>query len=269
MELTPMLLLAVLGFLTGICAGLLGIGGGTLIVPGLLVIFHVLNLHLASDMHTAMATSLAAMIFTASSSTFSRWKRGDINWEPVRIMTLPIVVGVVLGTLLSARLNAAVLKFIFAIVILCIALRMIIPPGPKAGERTYKSILWQMLPMSLIIGLKSGLLGVGGGPLSVPFLNHLGLDMRKSTGTSTFFTLPVALTGTLTYYVLAQTGLANHLGGVGGLVYWPAVLMVVPFSMAGAPVGSLISRRISGHWLKIVFALFLILIAVALLTGLA
>ena len=253
----------ILGSVTGIVAGMLGIGGGLIIVPGLAMIFKYYCGYTAEYMHLAAGTSLSVMIFTAISSMMANQKQGRIVWQVFRRTVPWIIAGDVVGAFIAGYLNAIALSTLFGIILLILALKMILTAfkakhAHEEKERfNIKSTLTAVI--GTIIGLKSGLFGIGGGAISVPFLNGAGLPMKKATGTSSAFTLPVSIVGSICFIYI---GIANHIHipYTIGYMHWSATLVIVPCTMLFAPIGCAISNRMSTKWLRILFILFLLFV---------
>ena len=111
-----------------------------------------------------------------------------------------------------------------------------------------------------VIGLKSGLFGIGGGAISVPFLNNAGLSMKKATGTSSAFTLPISIVGSICFIYIGIMH-HRHIAHTIGYTHWPATLIIVPCTMFFAPIGCTLSNRMSTKWLRILFMLFLLFVS--------
>jgi hypothetical protein len=234
------------------------------IVPGLFYLFGLMGLPEMTLMHLAAGSSMTIMIFTATSSVLSHHRRGNVQW-PVLWRILPAVgVGVVLGKYLANQLNSQWLEGIFGCFLLMAALKLWFDWLPTPEEPQPLKQKWVNL-VGTILGFKSGILGIGGGAISVPFLLYSGLSMGQASGTSAAFTLPIALVGTASclWLVPPEIGVT----GVTGTVYWPAVALVAPFTMLGAPIGAKLCHTIPQAQLKRLFALLLLSLGLRLLAG--
>ncbi len=253
----------ILGSITGIAAGTLGIGGGLVIVPGLAMIFKYYCGYTTEYMHLAAGTSLSVMIFTAISSVIANHKQGRIVWSVFRRTVPWIIAGDIVGAFIAGYLNATALSILFGVILLILAVKMIFTAfkakhmHEEKESLNIKSTLTAVI--GTIIGLKSGLFGIGGGAISVPFLNNAGLPMKKATGTSSAFTLPISIVGSICFIYI---GLANHIQipHTIGYTHWPATLIIIPCTMFFAPIGCNISNRMSTKWLRILFILFLLFV---------
>ncbi len=257
-------LFALLGIGAGTMAGMLGIGGGMIIVPGLFYLFSVIDLPSYSLMHLAAGSAMCIMIFTAASSTFSHHLRGDVQWGIFGRIIAAIGVGVVLGNSLSNHLDTHWLEIIFGVFLLAVSIKILLDWKP-AFEETTMPPLWVFAIVGTLIGFKSGILGIGGGAISVPFLLYCGLPMNKASGTSASFTLPIAIVGTLSFLLLSPG--YGDIAWSTGYIYWPAVALVAPFTMIGAPIGTQLSHIISPQQLRRIFGLLLVVIGLRMFGG--
>ncbi len=252
------LLLVLLGIFSGTIAGLLGIGGGILVVPGLAFIFQMLHLPQDNIMHFAIGTSLAIMIFTASSAVIARHRRGEVDWKVFTQACVGIIIGTVVGAYCDSLLSSNWLYVIYGIFLLLICIRMFIGFSPLfEAEHLPK---WYVFFLGgLIIGFKSGVLGVGGGTLSVPFLCFCGLPIFRAFGTSSLFSLLIAIIGSISFAAFGWVH--TNVSWSTGFIYWPAFLCVAPFGVIFAPLGAKASGYIAQKVLQKIFAILLLIIA--------
>lgn len=255
-------LFAVLGLTAGFLSGLFGIGGGMVIVPGLFYLFHILNIPHGLLMHLAAGSSMCIMVFTSASSTWSHHLKGDVRWWILGRILPAIAVGVTLGKLLANHLNTDVLELIFGLFLVFVALKILFEWVPKP-ENPGNPKRWLTNLVGTVLGLKSGILGIGGGAISVPFLLYSGLPMSQASGTSASFTLPIAIVGTMSGLLLTTPGVAIPLAT--GSIYWPAVALVAPFTMLGAPLGTRLCHQVPSNSLKRWFAVLLLCLGIRLL----
>jgi uncharacterized protein len=257
------ILFVFLGTLAGFLSGLLGIGGGVIVVPGLIWIFQAFHIiPYSQEAHTAAGTSLAAMIVTALFSVRAHAKRGNVEWPVVKMLAPGMVVGVVAGAALASRLNTHTLEIILGIVLVLIAIRFFFGKSSEKGEKF--PVYWIVWIIAFFVGLKSGLLGLGGGILIIPFLVYCGLNMRKASGTSAACTLPLAITGAICFILFGGV-IAAHVPYSTGFVYWPAFAGIAIGSVLFVRVGTFVGARMKINGLMRVFAVVLFLVAVRLL----
>lgn len=253
-----------LGALSGFLGGLLGLGGGLVLVPGLYFIFLWQQFSPDLLMHLAVGTSLGAAIFTAMVSTWSHHRRGAVHWSVVRSMVPGIVVGAVLGGLVADRLPSGALRVFFGLFETLVALQMGLGLQPKAS-RTLPGTT-AMAATGGGIGLLSALLGIGGGTMTVPFLTWCNIDIRRAVATSAACGLPICLAAT-GGHVIAGWSAAGLPPGATGYVHWPAVATMAAASMLFAPLGARVAHTISLQSLRRVFAVVLAIIGLRMLAG--
>jgi len=257
------ILLVVLGALTGVMAGLLGIGGGLIVVPGLVFLLHWTSLPESIIMHVAAGTSLCIMIFTAWVSARAHHRHGHVDMSVFFTMLPTVLVGTVLGALLATEIPGRWLGMIFGVFLLLNGIKLLYAKSKKSSTHpTTHSANWMRF-LGALVGFPSGLLGVGGGFFTVPLLLHCGLEIQKAIGTSAILTLPISMIGTAVFSVLGIHQV--HYEGVIGYIYWPAVLVVVPVSMLLAPVGARWSTVLPTVVLRRAFACFMLLVALQML----
>ncbi|MEM9088698.1 MAG: sulfite exporter TauE/SafE family protein [Cyanobacteria bacterium P01_F01_bin.53] len=263
--LSDIAMFSLLGITAGTLAGMLGIGGGMIIVPGLFYLFSLIHLPEQALMHMAAGTAMGIMLFTASSSTWSHHARGDVQWSIFKKVVPGIAIGVTTGTFLSSHLDTHWLEIIFGVFLLAVASKILLAWTPSFEDSDQGPSGPVTSAVGGLIGLKSGILGIGGGALSVPFLLYCGLPMKHASGTSASFTLPIAITGTLAFALLSPTDPQIHWST--GYIYWPALALVAPFTVLGAPLGTLLSHRVPAEALRRIFAVLLMVIGGKMLLG--
>jgi uncharacterized membrane protein YfcA len=252
------------GAVTGIISGLLGVGGGMIIVPILLVLLSQHHVPTQLLMHVALGTSLATIIFTSFSSARAHHGHRRINWPIVWHLSPGIIFGTLLGAWLAARLNTDHLKILFVIFMFYVGTQMLMDfCPPPTRELPEKLKLWAA---GGLIGAISSLVGIGGGSMTVPFLVCCRCHMREAVGTSSAVGLPIAVAGTIGYVL---TGL--HVDGRPpyslGFVYLPAAAGITAASMLTAPIGAKLAQKLPVPLLKKGFAVLLYGLALNMLSG--
>src|SRR5438445_8057422 len=124
-----------LGAIAGILAGLLGVGGGTVIVPVLTFIFTAQHFPPEYVLHFALGTSMASILFTSLASLRSHHRRGAVNWAVVRQITPGIVLGTLLGVWLTSMMSTRLLKLIFVAFAYFVAVQMLMNIRPSASRQ--------------------------------------------------------------------------------------------------------------------------------------
>lgn len=254
---------AFIGAFAGLMAGILGIGGGVIVVPGLVFIFqHNQIIPENISMHVAAGTSLAVMIITSQSSLRAHLKLGDVLWPIFNKLWPGIVIGTIVGALLAYIMPTYWLKIIFAVFLLLVAFKMITDMHVTHPDRFPAN--WVNRLVSFLIGLKSGMLGVGGGVLIIPYLTYCGVDLRKIAAVSNLCTLTVAVVGTLVFMITGRHEM-NTIPYSSGYIYWPAVLWVAVPSSLIAPLGAKLNYVIPVKQLKYGFIVILLITAIHML----
>jgi uncharacterized membrane protein YfcA len=246
-----------IGVIAGLLGGLLGIGGGVVTVPCLLVLFHTINGFQGDLMHTAIATSLAAMIFNTAAATWAHNKKGNVVWTVFRKLVPGLVIGSILGAVIATLLSGTYLEIFFGIFLILLAVYFYRQKAISVGEHQLPHPL-VLNSLSGSIGILSNLLGIGGGSMTVPLLTAFKMKDRNAIGTSAATTLVTTTFGTLTY--LVPKGENSTLG----LISVPAFLIVGLASFFTAPYGARLTRKIDPGIVRKIFAIVLLLTGLSL-----
>ena len=259
-------LLLVLGSATGFAAGLLGVGGGMLLVPFLTMLLTARGLPLEHVVHSALATSLATILFTSVSSLRAHHQHGAVRWDIARLLAPGILVGSLLGAQVAGALPTAWLALLFAVFVGFSATQMLLDRAPAAHRNLPGAP--GLVGIGTAIGGFSSLVGAGGGFISVPFMVWCNVRMHHAVGTSAALGFPIAAAGTLGYIVagLRETGLKPCAAATFpdcsiGFVYLPALAVVAVASVLLAPLGARAAHRLNVRSLTRIFALLLYLLA--------
>ena len=254
-----------IGLFTGFAAGLFGIGGGTILVPLLTMLFEAQQFPADHVLHLALGTSMASIVFTAISSARAHDKHDAVLWAVVMRIVPGILLGTVLGTLVAARVSSRALAVFFAFFVLYVALQMFVSFKPKPARELPAS--GGMIAAGALIGGLSSLVAIGGGTLTVPFLTWCNVRVHNAIGTSAAVGVPISLGGTIGYI---WNGM--HASGLPaasfGFIYLPALLFVMSASIATAPLGARLAHRMPVDRLRRMFAILLVLLAAKMLHGL-
>ena len=170
--------------------------------------------------------------------------------------------GTMAGALLADVLHSVVLQIVFGIFLLAIGLRFLLPHQVQS-EHTLPNRFW-MNVVGFSIGGKSGLLGVGGGALSIPFFTYCNVPMRNTVGITSACSFTVALIGGVSFMITGANESYLPVWSVG-YVYWPAVLFVAFPSMLFAHVGAWLSYYVSVKRLQKIFAVLLLVVGTHML----
>lgn len=248
----------VTGAITGIFAGLLGIGGGLILVPVLSSAF-LIFLNSEHIVHIAIGTSLATILITSLSSVRAHQKHDAVRWDLVKSLTPGIFLGGILGGWLAQFMAADMLAKVFAVIEAGIALKMLTDFQPNP-HRELPGIAGRTIAGG-IIGSLSSLVGVGGGALNTPYLVWHNVSMKQAIATSAACSLPVAAAGTFGF-LIGGWGIENLPEWSTGYIYWPAFIGITLASYFTAPVGAALTHKLPVKMLKRIFGILLILLAI-------
>jgi uncharacterized membrane protein YfcA len=241
--------IAVVGAFAGLLAGMFGVGGGILIVPGLV---------LAAGMNQRLAhgTSLAAVVPISMASLVSYAAHDNVDWNVAVWLAIGAVAGAVLGTRLLHSLPQRTLTMLFAAVLVVSALRLFLAADANGRDPMTVPTVLALLAIGLVTGTLAGLLGVGGGVVMVPAMILLfGIPPVIAKGTSAAVIIPAALMGTWRNRAKGNTDLrAAAVIGVAGVVT--------------AAIGGMIADRMSDEVSNVLFASLLLIVAARLVWGL-
>ncbi len=245
----------VMGILVGLLGGMLGIGGGSLIVPGLVFLLRRQGIPLDLAMKIAVATSLASILFTSLRALHAQQRRQAIDWHIASLLGVAAVMGSLVSGYAAAYLSGAVLTVIFGIFLGIVGLQLLAAWRPVSH--------WALpgrpalFAVGIGIGALSALLGIGGGSLTVPFLTACQVDMRRAIAISTTLGVPIALFGALGFVSsgLQRSGLPPE---TWGYIYLPAFLGLTPVAVLVAPLGVYWAHRLPVGKLRRVFGVLLL-----------
>ncbi|KPD21392.1 sulfite exporter TauE/SafE family protein [Idiomarina zobellii] len=249
------------GAVAGLLAGMLGIGGGLVIVPLLIYLLPIIGVPPELVVPSAIATSLATVCMTTASASRSHAKHGLMEkfWL---VRVLPgLSIGAMTGAYLVTVIDPDWLKRIFSIVLIALAARMVMPQ--KTGE-PMTSVSKRLVALgSYIIGTISGLVGIGGGALTVPFLTKMRLPVRQAIAISSLGSFIIGCSSVVMF--IANGWLSGKATGAFGLIHIPAWIGISVASVLMAPLGAKLAHKLPVKQLQRVFAAFLIIVAVQLI----
>ncbi|SRR5579871_1612728 len=249
------------GIITGVMAGLFGIGGGAVIVPVLYEVFGALGVADDIRMQLCIGTSLAIIVPTTFRSYFTHRSKNLALDDVVRKWTLPAVAGVATGAAIAAVAPAAVFKMAFAIIAGVIAVKLLfgreswriaddLPRGPA------------LLLFGYLVGLSSSLMGVSGGSVANMIMMLYGKPIHTAVATSAGLGVPIALVGTIGFMLagLPHQSLMPPLSI--GYVSLIGFIVMAPLSSYVAGFGATLAHKTPRRRLEVIFGLFLAAMAV-------
>lgn len=264
---TIALALAAAGAVTGVLAGLFGVGGGAITVPILYEVFRSLAIAPDVAMPLAVGTSLAIIIPTSLQSARGHHARGAVDLGLVRAWALPVLVGVTAGVWIARFAPPQVFQGVFVAVASVNAIKLffgrdnwrIAPDMPKGPLlRVY----------GLVVGLASALMGIGGGAISNLILTLHGRPIRQAVATSAAVGVIVSIPGAIGY-VWAGWGRAGLPPLSLGFVSLLAFAVIVPTTLLTTRLGVRLAHSLPRRQLEIAFATFLTLVSARFIAALA
>lgn len=257
------LAMAVTGVVSGVAAGLLGIGGGAVIVPALSNSLLLMGFDPGVVQHVAVGTSLAIIIPTGIMSARSHFKRGALDVGVIKLWAPFIVVGTFVGGLMAGLFSGDVLRIVFAVLAFVIAANIVFSFQTKLMGHL-KDAAWVHRVSALIVGYLSALMGIGGGSLTVPTLVAFGRSMHKAVGTSAAIGVAIAVSGTVGF-LISGWNVGNLPPASVGYINLPALALVGGLAALFAPAGAALAHRLDQKTLKYVFAIFLVAVGMQML----
>ena len=248
-----------LGALAGTSSGLLGIGGGLIVVPALLVIFYFLGFPPENRMQIAVATSLSAMVITSSSSAWAHLKH--VNWLLFKELSPGIILGAILGAFIAYLLPAKNLQSIFGIFLCLFGSYFLFSSKLKEDTERVKPHYFVMGLFGLIIGAISSILGIGG-IITVPILIFCGISIRHAISTSAVTGFLIALMGAMSFLFLGWNNRPHH---APDYIYVPAFIAIGFTAALMAPLGAKWAYSTSPVILKRIFGLYQISIGIMMI----
>ncbi|QQR39989.1 sulfite exporter TauE/SafE family protein [Devosia rhizoryzae] len=255
--------LMITGVVSGVAAGLLGIGGGAVIVPALSNALLLMGFDAEVVQHVAVGTSLAIIIPTGIMSARAHHRRGALDMVVLKLWTPFIVIGTFIGGLMAGWFSGDVLRIVFAVMAFAIAANIVFAFQTRLmGHLKGSSITHRI--SAFVVGYISSLMGIGGGSLTVPTLVAFGDTMHKAVGTSAAIGVAIAVSGTAGF-LISGWGVEGLPPLSLGYVNLLAFALVAVLAAVCAPFGAALAHRLDQKTLKYVFAAFLVAVGLNML----
>ena len=264
--LLDLLLYVLTGASAGFLSGLLGIGGGLLIVAAFSFTLPTLGIPHSEVMHVAVATSLAGIVLTAASSTYAQLRRRAVMFPTLLRLAPGLLLGGFIGAHLAQLMSGPLLRVVIAAFCLFMAWRMAFGRTREPRAEHVPRSSW-LLPAGLGIGTISAIVGIGGGSLTVPLLVTLGVKPVRAVATSAAAGLMISLAGATSYMIALRAPTQPLPAGTLGYVFLPAAAATAIASMITAQFGVRLAHRLPAPMLKRVFAGFLLVVGVLIVSG--
>ena len=259
-------LLIAVGALAGFLAGIFGIGGGAILVPVFYECFRLAGVPLEIRMPLCVGTSLAIIIPTSISSYRAHHARGAIDNEILRAWWLPILIGVLAGSVLARYAPERLFKIVFVVVAYFAAVRLLAARESwKFGDDLPKGPLMRFF--GLCVGLLATLMGVGGGLFANLLMTFYGRPIHQGVATSSAIAVLVSIPGALGYVYAGWPAAAHYpdvlalqLPLAFGYVSLIGALLVMPTSLLTAPLGVRVAHAMSKKTLERSYGAYLFIV---------
>lgn len=257
--------LAAAGALTGVLAGVFGVGGGAVIVPVLYELYRILGVPEDVRMALCVGTSLAIIIPTSIASYKAHKARGTVDMDILRAWAAPVVIGTIIGAVLARWAPPFVFKLVFVMVAGANAARLLGNLNWKIADDLPKGPLMRVY--GFFIGIFSALMGIGGGQISNMLMTFHNRPIHQAVSTSAGLGLLIALPGALGY-MWAGWGREGLPPLSVGFVSILGLVLFSPVSVFTAPYGVKLAHAMSKRTLEIAFGTFLLLVSLRFLASL-
>lgn len=260
--------LVVVGAITGVLAGIFGIGGGSVMVPVLYEAFRLMGVPEEVRMQLCVGTSLAIIVPTSIRSFRGHMAKGIVDTEVLKIWALPVLVGVLLGGFVAPHASSSVFKSVFVIIAAVLAIRLLF------GNDSWR--LAETLPGKAVmrvygfgIGVASALMGVGGGALSNFVLALYGQKIHRTVATSSGLGIIISIPGMIAYMIGGWSRMAILPPFSIGFVSFIGVALMIPSTIIAAPWGVKIAHALPKRQLEIALGVYLTFVAIRFLLSMA
>jgi len=260
------LMLVAVGAVSGFFAGIFGIGGGAILVPVFYECFRLAGVPLEVRMPLCIGTSLAIIVPTSISSFRAHYARGAVDMDVLKLWWLPIVIGVIAGSVTARFAPERLFKVVFVMVAWSAAARLLLArDGWKLGDKIPTGPLMRLY--GFVIGLLSTLMGVGGGLFANLLMTFYGRPIHQAVATSSALAVLISIPGAIGY-VYAGWPAAAHYPDVAALQFPFALgyvsligaLLVMPTSLLVAPLGVRVAHAMSKRTLELAFGSYLFIV---------
>jgi uncharacterized membrane protein YfcA len=260
------LLLIAVGALSGFLAGVFGIGGGAILVPVFYECFRLAGVPLEVRMPLCIGTSLAIIIPTSIRSWRAHQARGAVDMEIFKAWWLPVLAGVLAGSVTARYAPGRVFKVVFVMVAWSAAARLLLARQTwKLGDDLPKGPLMRVY--GFFVGLLATLMGVGGGLFANLLMTFYGRPIHQAVATSSAIAVLVSIPGALGYIYAGWPAAARfpeiaalHLPFALGYVSLIGAVFVMPTSLLTAPLGVRAAHAMSKRTLELAFGAYLFIV---------
>lgn len=277
-ELTRLaVLLLAVGALSGFLAGLFGIGGGAILVPVFYECFRLVGVPLEVRMPLCVGTSLAIIVPTSIRAYRAHKARGAVDMKTLRAWWLPVLIGVIAGSIIARYAPERLFKIVFVVVAYSAAARLLlVREGWKFGDEMPQGPLMKIYGLG--IGLLSTLMGIGGGLFSNLLMTFYGRPIHQAVATSAALAVLISIPGALGYVYAGWPAAAHYPDVLAlqvpfalGYVSLIGAVLVMPTTLLTAGLGVRVAHAMSKRMLEVAFGSYLLIVgsrfAISLLGG--
>jgi len=254
------------GAITGLLAGVFGVGGGAVAVPILYELFRILEVPEEVRMPLCVGTSLAIIIPTSIRSFNAHRAKGAVDMSILRVWAAPVVIGVIMGSVVARYAPADLFKAVFVLVAGVSAIRLLF------GKDTWRLGLDMpakpiMVVYGWVIGVLSALMGIGGGQLSNLFMTFYNRPIHQAVATSSGLGILISIPGAIGYIYAGWPRMAEYPNVTAmqlplalGYISLIGLVLFIPTSTWMAPMGARLAHRLSKRRLEVAFGVFLLIV---------
>lgn len=258
-----MVLVAVIGALGGVLAGLLGVGGGIVLVPAFFYAFQSLGFDGDKLMQLCLATSLATIIVTSLRSVQSHNRKRAVDWDILKSWGPGIAIGAVIGVLAASALRSTALQALFGVLAVVIGLYLAFGKSDWKLRDDMPAGPLRMI-LSPLVGFLSVLMGIGGGSFGVPMMTLFGRPIHRAVATAAGFGVIIAVPSVIGF-LFVQLPPETRPPYTVGAVNLPTFAVVIAMTLITTPYGARIAHATDPKPLKRIFGVFLLLVAANML----
>jgi uncharacterized membrane protein YfcA len=251
--------IALSGVVSGLLAGMLGIGGGAVLVPVFYQVFGMLDVPETVRMHLTVGSSLAIIVPTSIRSLTSHRARGAVDEALLRSFLISVPAGVILASLTAAYISGRELRIVFIIFTFIFGIRLLFNRESWRLGTEIPGDPWRSV-FGLLLGYFSTLLGIGGGIMNNTFMTLFGRPIHQAVATSSGVGVLIAIPGTLGY-IWAGWGDPGLPVASTGFVNWIAVALVIPIALLVTPFGVRLAHGLTKRQLEVGFGLFCLIVS--------
>jgi uncharacterized membrane protein YfcA len=245
-----------IGFLGGITAGMLGLGGGIIFVPGLMIIHKYYGLFSGYELQVAVYTSLISIIFAGSTSSILHYKNRLIDISIIKKYSIYVILGSFFGIYILEHVSSELLELVYSVILIILALLLISDAKIIRNNINYLNKAGNLYFFAN--GSISSLMGIGGGTLSVPYLSFLIADIKRSIASASAIGLIIAVSSLFYMFVLNPSIYSEKINHV-------ALFILIPSGVLGSYAGVYLLRILNPEKVKNIFSTLLLVVAVYLL----